>query len=69
MLHRKSETVMLIASLTVAGNYSSIELSEYMNQFSSSIEVIGAILVTIGKCSINGTSIAANISTRVSQSG
>ena len=64
----ESGTVTLLAKLTVAENYSRIALSEYVHQFSSSVEVIGAVLVTNGSCSLRDTSIATNISTRESQS-
>ena len=58
----------MLAYVTVARNYSEIALSEYLYQFVSSVEVIGAILVTNGTCFVDGTSLAVNISTRVPSS-
>ena len=58
----------MLAHLTVTENYSRVALSEYMDQFVSSVEVIGAVLVTDGNCSLDEASVAMNISTRVSMS-
>ena len=58
----------LLARLTVDESYSSVVLSEYTSQLTSSVETIGAILVSDGDCTLIGTAIAANISTRSPQS-
>ena len=58
----------MLAHLMIAENYSRIVLSEYKNQFVSSVEVIGAVLVANGSCSLNETLITMNISTRVPSS-
>ena len=55
----------MLAHLMIAENYSRIALSEYVNELVSSIEVIGAVIVAKGTCSLEGASIAMNISTRV----
>lgn len=55
----------MLAHLMVAENYSRIVLSEYMNQFISSVEVVGAVIITNGTCSLDEASITMNISTRV----
>ena len=55
----------MLAHLTIAENYSSIALSEYTNQFVSSVEVIGAVVVAYGNCSLNDTSITMNTSIRM----
>ena len=56
----------MLAHLMIAENYSRlIALSEYVNELVSSIEVIGAVIVANGTCSLEGSSIAMNISTRV----
>ena len=41
----------MLAHLMVIGNYSRVAMSEYVNQFMSSVEVIGAALVSNGTCS------------------
>ena len=61
---RDSGVDIPIAHLTVADDYSSFELSNYMMQLKSSVEVIGAVLVSDGSCSLDQTWIAMNISTR-----
>ena len=58
----------LLARLTVDESYSNIELSEYTSQLTSSVETIGAVLVTNGDCTLNDTTVAANISIRTNQS-
>ena len=58
----------MLAHLTAVRNYSIIALSEYLYQFVSSVEVIGAILVTNGTCFLDDTSIAMNVSTRIPSS-
>ena len=55
----------MLTYLMVAENYSTVALSEYVDQFVSSVEVIGAVLVANGICSLDDTSIAMNISTRI----
>ena len=55
----------MLAHLMVVGNYSSIVKSEYVDQFVSSVEVIGAALVTNGSCSLDELSIEMNVSTRI----
>ena len=57
--------VSKLAYLMVAENYSTVSLSEYADQLVSSVEVIGAVLVTNGICTLNEMSIAMNISTRI----
>ena len=58
----------MLAHLTAVRNYSITALSEYLYQFVSSVEVIGAILVTNGTCFLDDTSIAMNVSTRIPSS-
>ena len=58
----------MLAYLMVAENYSTVALSEYADQLVSSVEVIGAVLVMNGICSLNEISIAMNISTRIPSS-
>ena len=53
-----------LAYLTIADNYSNIELSEYTSQFPSSLEIAGAILISNGSCYIDENSIKINTSTR-----
>ena len=53
-----------LAYLQVSGNYSSVVLSEYVPQLSSSVEVIGAVIVTNGTCYLEEPSIEMNVSTR-----
>ena len=55
----------MLAHLMVAENYSRIVLSEYTNQFMSSVEVVGAVIITNGTCYLDEASIPMNISTRV----
>ena len=54
----------MLAHLMVVGNYSRVEMSEYMNHFESAIEVIGAALITNGNCSLDKSSVEVNISIR-----
>ena len=61
---RESDVDIPIAHLTVADDYSSFELSDYMIQLKSSVEVIGAVLVSDGSCSLDQNTIAMNISIR-----
>ena len=60
--------VSKLAHLVVAENYSTVALSEYVDQLASSIEVVGAVLVTNGICALNEISIVMNISTRIPSS-
>ena len=55
----------LLSRLTLDESYA---LNEYRGQLISSMEAVGAILVTNGVCSLLKTSIAANISIRTNQS-
>ena len=68
IIFSENGSVNLLARLTVDASYSSIALSEYTSQLKSSVETIGAILVTNGGCTLINTSIAANISIRTNQS-
>lgn len=58
----------MLAHLIVVENYSRTVMSEYVNQFVSSVEVIGAALVTNGNCSLDEPSIEMNVSIRVPSS-
>ena len=49
------------------GSISSIALSEYTSQLTSSVKVIGAVLVTNGSCTLLENTIATNVSTRSTQ--
>ena len=60
--------VSKLAHLMVAENYSTVALSEYADQLVSSVEVVGAVLVTNGICALNEVSIAMNLSTRIPSS-
>ena len=56
-----------LAYLTVADSYSNIELSKYMSEFPSSVEITGAVLISNGSCSLDENSIKMNISIREGQ--
>lgn len=58
----------MLARLSIADNYTDVTLYEYTNQFASSVQTDGAILVSNGSCYLNESFIAMNISTRISQS-
>ena len=61
---RENLNVTLLARLEVSENYSSAVVSDYVYQFSSSVEIVGAVLVSNGTCYLNQPFIAMNISTR-----
>ena len=51
-------------------NYSTVTvtMSEYVNQFVSSVEAIGAALISNGNCSLDESSIEINVSIRTPSS-
>lgn len=57
-----------LAYLSVSDNNSNIELSEYISQFPSSVEIAGAVLISDGSCSLDENSIRMNISIKEAKS-